>query len=149
MELLILLVGSPFTYTIDLTGGCGNISTTGTISVSLENIISLSSAVGSDAQTVCVNTALTNITYVTVLATGATITGLPSGVSGSWAGDVVTISGTPDTTIGSPFTYTVELTGGCGVVSTTGTITVNPDNTIGLSSAALTDNSNCYVLILP
>ena len=54
------------------------------------------------------------ITYATTGATGATITGLPSGVTGSWAGDVVTISGTPDTTVGSPFTYTIDLTGGCG-----------------------------------
>ena len=50
------------------------------------------------------------------------ITGLPSGVTGSWAGDVVTIIGTPDTTVGSPFTYTITLTGGCGNISTTGTI---------------------------
>ena len=29
-----------------------------------------------------------------------------------------------------PFTYTVTLTGGCGVITTTGTITVTPNNTV-------------------
>jgi hypothetical protein len=132
-------VGSPFNYTVTLTGGCGNISATGTIAVILENTIALSSAAGTDTQTVCINTALTRITYATTAATGATITGLPSGVTGSWAGDVVTISGSPDTTVGSPFTYTVTLTGGCELVSAIGTITVIPDNTIALTSAAGTD----------
>ena len=88
---------------------------------------------------------MTNITYATTGATGATITGLPTGVTGSWAGDVVTISGAPDTTIGSPFTYTIELTGGCGIVSTTGTITVTPNNTIALSSPAGTDNQTLCI----
>ena len=75
----------------------------------------MSSAAGTDGQTVCIDTSLDgHITYATTGATGATITGLPSGVTGSWAGDIVTISGTPDTTVGSPFTYTIELTGGCG-----------------------------------
>ena len=68
--------------------------------------------------------AITNITYATTGATGATVTGLPAGVTGIWAANVVTISGTP--TASGPFTYTVTLTGGCGVVTTTGTITVSP-----------------------
>ena len=75
-----------------------SVSTTGTITVTPNNTIALSSAAGTDGQTICVDTALTNITYTTTGATGTTITGLPSGVTGSWAGDVVTISGTPDTT---------------------------------------------------
>ena len=37
----------------------------------------------------------------------------------------MTISGTPTTSVGSPFTYTITLTGGCGIVTTSGTITVN------------------------
>ncbi len=117
----------PFTYTVTLTGGCGVVTKTGTITVTAANTIVLTSAAGTDAQTPCINTAITNITYATTGATGATVTGLPSGVTGAWSGNVVTISGTP--TVLGPFTYTVTLTGGCGVVTKTGTITVNPKPT--------------------
>ncbi len=43
-------------------------------------------------------------------ATGATFSGLPAGVTGTWASNVVTISGTP--TASGTFNYTVTLTGG-------------------------------------
>ena len=127
----------PFTYTVTLTGGCGVITTTGTITVTPNNTVSRTSPVGTDAQTVCINTAITNITYATTGATGATVTGLPAGVTGTWLANVVTISGTP--TASGPFTYTVTLTGGCGVITTTGTITVTPNNTVSLTSAAGTN----------
>src|SRR6185369_2435526 len=112
----------------------------GTITVNPNNTITLTSAAGTNAQTVCINTAITNITYSTTGATGATFSGLPAGVTGNWAANVVTISGSPTTTVGSPFNYTVTLTGGCGVITATGTITVNPNNTITLTSAAGTNN---------
>src|ERR1035437_4915587 len=128
----------PFTYTITLTGGCGVITTTGTITVTANNTVSLTSAAGTNAQTKCINTAITNITYATTGATGATVTGLPAGVTGSWLANVVTISGTP--TASGPFTYTVTLTGGCGVMTTTGTITVTANNTVSLTSAAGTNS---------
>ena len=99
--------------------------------------MTLSSAVGTDAQTKCISTAITNITYATTGATGATVTGLPTGVSGSWAANVVTISGTPS--VAGTATYTVTLTGGCGAITTTGTITVTANNTVTLSSAVGTD----------
>src|ERR1035437_8749968 len=127
----------PFTYTITLTGGCGVITTTGTITVTANNTVNRTSPVGTDAQTVCINTAITNITYATTGATGATVTGLPAGVTGLWAANVVTISGTP--TAAGPFTYTVTLTSGCGVMTTTGTITVTANNTVSLTSAAGTN----------
>src|SRR5262249_22974226 len=107
--------------------------------VTPNNTITLTSAAGTNAQTKCINTPITNITYSTTGATGATITGLPAGVTGSWAGNGVTKSGSPTTTTGSPFTYTVTLTGGCGSIIATGTITVTPNNTITLTSAAGTD----------
>src|ERR1035437_1072915 len=127
----------PFTYTVTLTGGCGVITTTGTITVTANNTVNRTSPVGTDAQTVCINTAITNITYATTGATGATVTGLTAGVAGSWAGNVVTISGTP--TASGPFTYTITLTGGCGVITTTGTITVTANNTVNRTSPAGTD----------
>ena len=139
---VVTISGTPtasgvFTYTITLTGGCGVVTKTGTITVKANNTISLSSAIGTDAQTVCINTAITHITYTTSGATGATVTGLPAGVNGNWVANVVTISGTP--TASGVFTYTITLTGGCGVVTKTGTITVRANNTIALSSAVGTD----------
>ncbi len=102
--------------------------------------ITLSSAAGTNAQTVCINTAITSITYTTTSATGATFSGLPAGVTGIWSSNTVTISGTPTTTVGSPFSYTVTLMGGsCIAQSATGTITVTPANTVTLTSGAGTN----------
>ncbi|MGA1978710.1 MAG: DUF2341 domain-containing protein, partial [Bacteroidales bacterium] len=138
-------VGSPFSYTVTLTGGCGTVTASGTITVTAANTITLTSAAGTDNQTVCINTAITNITYSTTGATGAAFSGLPAGVTGAWAGNVVTISGTPSTTAGSPFSYTVTLIGGCGTVTATGIITVAANNTISLTSAAGTDNQTICI----
>ncbi|MGI8582932.1 MAG: beta strand repeat-containing protein [Chitinophagaceae bacterium] len=114
--------GSPFTYSIPLTGGCGNVSATGTITVTPDNTVGAASS----SPTACINTAITTITHATTGATGiGTPTGLPAGVTAVWAGNTITISGTPTTAAGSPFAYSIPLTGGCGNVSATGTITVN------------------------
>jgi hypothetical protein len=72
----------------------------------------------------CVNTALTAITHTTTGATGiGTATGLPSGVTAAFASNTITISGTP--TAAGTFSYSIPLTGGCGTVNATGTITVD------------------------
>ena len=92
--------------------------------IGANNIITLSSAIGTNSQTKCINTAITNITYSTIGATGATFSGLPPGVTGNWSGNVVTISGTPS--VAGSYAYTVTLTGGCpAVVTTTGMINVD------------------------
>jgi hypothetical protein len=127
-------VAGTYTYTVNLTGGCGTISATGSIVVNPDNTIALSSAAGTDMQTLCKNTALTNITYATTGATGASFSGLPAGVSGAWSSNVVTLSGTPSF-VGT-YTYTVTLTGGCSTISTTGIITVNSSSISITSSAA-------------
>ncbi len=128
-------------YTITATSAsCGNATTSGTITVSPLNTITLSSSAGTDAQTKCINTSITNITYTTAYATGATFSGLPTGVTGSWSSNTITISGTPS--VAGTFDYTITLTGGCGIITKTGTITVNPANTITLISAAGTDAQN-------
>jgi gliding motility-associated-like protein len=121
-----------FNYTVTTTGGCPPATTTGTITVNPQNTI----AAGTN-QTVCINTAITTINLATTGATGATFSGLPAGVTGSWAGNVATISGTP--TAAGTFNYTVTTTGGCPPATTTGTITVNPQNTI----AAGTNQTVC------
>src|SRR5205814_7341511 len=103
------------------------------------NTITLSSGAGTNNQTKCINVALSNITFSTTGATGATFSGLPAGVTGNWAANVVTISGTP--TASGAFPYTVTTTGGCTTpaVTASGTITVTPNNTITCTSAGGTD----------
>src|SRR4029079_12371870 len=140
-------VSGTFNYTVTLTGGCGNITATGTITVTSNNTITLRSAAGTNNQTVCINTAITNITYATTGATGATFSGLPAGATGNWAANVVTISGTP--TVSGTFNYTVTLTGGCGNITANGSITVNsPPPTTGITlcqggSGSLTSSAAC------
>ena len=109
------------------------------------NTITLTSAASTTNQTVCINTPITQIRYTTTGATGATFSGLPTGVTGTWAASVITINGSPSTTVGSPFSYTITLTGGCSIVTATGTIRVNPDNTINRTSAVGTDNQTVCV----
>ncbi|MFM7911627.1 MAG: hypothetical protein ACKO9W_05540, partial [Bacteroidota bacterium] len=95
--------------------------------------ITLSSASGTNSQSICQGPAITNITYATTSATGATVTGLPAGVTGVWASNAVTISGTPTAT--GTFNYTVTLTGCNGGTSTaTGTIVVTAPPSAGTLS---------------
>ena len=88
-------------------------------------------------QTVCVNDAITNIVYNTTGATGiGTPTNLPAGVTASWSSNVITVSGTP--TASGTFNYSIPLSGGCGTVAATGTITVLPTETAAFSYASST-----------
>ena len=135
---VITISGTPtasgtFNYSIPLTGGCGTVNATGTITVTPDNTASAASS----TPTLCINTALTNITHTTIGATGiGAATGLPSGVSALWAANVITISGTP--TASGTFNYSIPLTGGCGAVNATGTITVLANNTVGPASSTPT-----------
>jgi len=113
--------------------GDGAVSAPFAIAVGPGNTVTLSSASGTDNQTVCINNATTDITYATTGATGiGTATGLPAGVSAGWASDVITISGTP--TVSGSFNYSIPLTGGCGTVDATGTITVDALPTVTAGS---------------
>jgi hypothetical protein len=126
-------VSGTFNYSIPLTGGCGNINATGTITVNPNNTVTAPSS----TPTLCINTALTNITHNTTGATGiGAAVGLPAGVTAAWAGNTITISGTP--TASGTFSYSIPLTGGCGAVNATGTITVTPDNTASAPSSTPT-----------
>ena len=61
--------------------------------------ITLTSVPGTEAQTVCVNTPITDITYtIGGGGTGAGVTGLPTGVTGSYLAGVFTITGSPSVT---------------------------------------------------
>lgn len=139
----ITISGTPtqtgtFNYTISLTGGCGTITATGSITILISNTIALTSAASTTNQQLCSPNAITNITYTTTGATGATFTGLPTGVAGNWNNNTITISGTPSQT--GTFNYTITLTGGCGIQTATGTLIINPLNTIALTSALSTTN---------
>ena len=120
----ITISGTPsaagtFAYTIPLTGGCGTVNATGTITVNPLNTVGSASS----TPTLCINTAISPaITHTTTGATGiGTATGLPAGVTASWNANTITISGTPSAA--GTFAYTIPLTGGCGTVNATGTIT--------------------------
>ncbi|MCD4770428.1 MAG: DNRLRE domain-containing protein, partial [Bacteroidales bacterium] len=113
-----------------ITGGCGGTkSASQTLTVNNDNMITLTSGEGTNSQSKCINTAITDITYITEGAVGATFTGLPSGVTGIWSANVVTISGT--STVSGTYPYTITLTGGCGNIIETGTITIIPNASIG------------------
>ena len=134
----------PFKYDIQLIGGCGNATATGTIDVISSNVITLTSASATDKQQVCEGSAIAPITYTTKGATGATFTGLPTGVTGSWSNNQISISGAPSPSSALPYTYTISLTGGCGTVDTTGIITVTPIPLPPTASASVSYCSSDY-----
>jgi hypothetical protein len=130
---VVTISGTPtqagtFNYEVTLTGGCNPTKVQGTLVVNLtNNTINLTSAAGTNNQSSCRNATITNITYATTGATNANVTGLPAGVEGRWNNNVVTISGTPVPTSGT-FGYTVTLTGGCGTITATGSISINSNS---------------------
>jgi gliding motility-associated-like protein len=94
-----------------------------TVTASCNCSITLDTA--NNTQTLCEDATLADIVYTLGGdATGATVTGLPTGVTGTYLGGVFTISGTPTTAVGSPFNYTVTTIGCTPNLSETGTITV-------------------------
>ncbi|WP_216593811.1 hypothetical protein, partial [Flavihumibacter sp. ZG627] len=140
---IVFIMGTPtlpgnYTYTVRTIGPCNQAQLTGNINVRDNSSIDLSSAIGTESQTLCINTPITNITYA-VGGTGndATVTGLPAGVSGNYSGGVFTISGTP--TESGTFNYIVTTVGPCAEETVSGTITVQPNSSISLTSAAATE----------
>lgn len=105
------------------------------------NSISLGSSVGTDNQTVSVNTTIVTIRYTTALATGVLVANLPSGVTSSWSNNILTISGTPSV-LGS-FSYTITLTGGSGTVTKNGVIKVVNLNATLTSASGTTSQTIC------
>jgi len=95
---------------------------------------------GTASQTITVGAAISNIVYTLGgSATGATVTGLPDGVTATTSGTTVTISGTPTATGTSSFTVTTTQSSGTAV-SLSGSIIVNaivvPQPTLTLTSGA-------------
>ncbi|MES2812976.1 MAG: T9SS type A sorting domain-containing protein [Bacteroidota bacterium] len=125
-------VAGTFNYTVTTTGGCAPaVSLGGSIAVTPSMTLALTT--GNNTQTVCINTSIANISYNVGNATGASISGLPTGVVGNYSAGVYTISGTPS--VAGTFNYTVTTTGGCvPAVSLGGSITVTPSMTLALTT---------------
>ena len=115
----------------DAGSGCTNPLTTSFAQLTVSSTALNTAGSASSSPSLCVNTALTNITHATTGATGISnssmsgANGLPAGVSATWSSNTITISGTPTSAVGSPFNYSIPLIGGCGTVNATGTIIVN------------------------
>lgn len=96
--------------------------------------LDLTSASSTTNQAVCINTAIQDITYsFGGEATGATVTGLPTGLTTNINAGVLTISGTPTQT--GVFNFTVTSVGCATNIIKQGTITINALPTVsGLTS---------------
>ena len=125
------------------TVGCNSTVFTRSVTVDPNHAITLTTA--NNIQTRCINNAIVAIKYnLGGGATGATVTGLPPGVTYAIAGTVLTITGAPNTTVGSPFNYNIQTTGNtCTVANATGRITVDPDHTITINPGSVKDQSVC------
>jgi hypothetical protein len=128
-------VYQPKGYVVEYGGTSGdptlNISASTAVTVKSNAKISLSSSSGTDLQNICLGNNMTDITYGLSDETGGTITGLPAGVSGTYASGSFTISGTPSET--GVFLYTIAVIGDCANAETNGTIIVSALPVISIS----------------
>jgi len=105
-------VDTTLTTTVIGLSGCNTaLSDLKTVVVTPLPTITLNSPVAATNQTLCINTLITPIAYTVANATNASVTGLPTGVSGTFNAGTYTLSGTP--TQGGTFNYTVSTVGGC------------------------------------
>ncbi len=115
----------------DASGCQGATAASVTTPVNLAPTLSLSSAAGTNNQTICGGTAsLAALTYNFTGSTNVTVSGLPTGLSGSLSGSTYTISKTGNVAAGT-YNYNVSaaaLTGCTGSATATGTITVYTGN---------------------
>lgn len=120
-------------YYVEITGFCGG-SIKSNPSGLIETLSGNTVGPASSSPIVCINSSLPTISHTTTGANGifnsgvSGANGLPSGVSATWLGNTITISGTP--TQSGTFNYSIPLTGGCGTVNATGTITVTAEAAI-------------------
>ncbi|WP_298224833.1 T9SS type B sorting domain-containing protein [Flavobacterium sp.] len=107
-----ITVDTTLTTTVISLSGCNTaLSDIETVVVTPLPSITLNSPVANTNQTLCINSVITPIAYTVANATNASVTGLPTGVSGTFNAGAYTLSGTP--TQGGTFNYTVSTVGGC------------------------------------
>lgn len=123
-------------YTVSTSGaGCPAVTSIGSITIDALPLLTLSSAAATDTQTVCLNSAITPITYTFGgSATNVTITGLPSNVFYATSSSSASVSGSPSTV--SSANFMVVTTGGvCAPDTLMGQINVDTIPTITLATA--------------
>jgi hypothetical protein len=100
----------------------------------LSTFINLTSGIGTDDQTVCQDSPITDITYTAGSGIfGPTVTGLPTGITPVWNGVTLRFTGSP--TQSGIFNYTITTTGACAPATATGRITVRSTPTAGVIAA--------------
>ena len=130
---------------------CGTAIVSGTIELYEEPVISLTSAPGTDALTVCNDTAI-SITYAITGVNNASIawvTPPPVGIQTNFDAStgVFSISGTPDINmdLSQIYEYTISArlaSGFCNDATYSGSILINPNETLELTSTAGTNNQD-------
>ena len=123
----VTISGTPsanFSYTISTVNGCGSVTLNGSVSISSNATLTLDS--GNNNQNICSGNPIAPIQYTFGGgATGATVTGLPIGVTATTAGNTITISGTA----AGDFSYSITTVGGCGSVTLNGGVTLTSGTT--------------------
>ena len=100
---------------------------------------------GSTTQTVAAGESIAEFYYTIAGATGATVTGLPDGVSGTLKGSDFYISGTVSATVApGAYKFTVTTTGATTNASKSGTITVTGNGTAPASSSSVKSSSSSW-----
>ena len=141
-----------YTYTVSTTGSnCQpETSITGTIELHSLQEITLSSAVGTDNQTICNSGPVSGLVTITYQLGGSTqgytiSPPLPSGIGAVYdpVARIITISGSPTKLVTNTTVYPYNITTSgtnCSPTTISGNIVVNPRSTIQLVSGVDTDN---------
>ena len=153
----VTLSGTPlaigtFYYKVTVNETNGN-SISGSVVVAAPPAPTISLTSGNSTQAIIPGNAVTNIIYTLTNSTGASVTGLPTGLSGNYSSGTYTISGTLDAglTAGSyPFIVTATALDGYSgaAVTATGTIvakSLTAKNVLYLASDATTTSNDLFL----
>ena len=116
----------------------------GTIINTDNNAIVITSPAGSNAQVVCEDAEIDQISYaINIDPAGLTVSGLPNGIDYNIVGNIVYITGTVNIDVASQttFNYTVTVPNGAMNIVAQGTIIVSPKASLEVVSGELSQNS--------